>query len=52
MYEVFLMNFGYTKSTHKTLDQAVKAAKKTGFQCTIFKSSDPFNVVKFVSPVR
>ncbi len=51
MYEVFLMNFGYTKSVHKTLDQAVKAAKKTGFQCTIFKSGNPFKILKFVSPV-
>tara|TARA_B100000212_G_C27363741_1_gene529375 strand:- start:101 stop:268 length:168 start_codon:yes stop_codon:yes gene_type:complete len=52
MYSVFLVNFGFTKSVHKTLEEAVKAAKKTGFQCSIFKEGDPsFTVLKWVSPV-
>lgn len=51
MYEVFLVNFGYTHSSHKTIEQAVKAAKKTGFQCSIFNSKNPFEVVRWVSPI-
>ena len=51
MYSVFLVNFGFTKSVHKTLDEAIKAARKTGYQCSIFKQSDPFTIVKWVSPV-
>lgn len=51
MYEVFLANFGYTHSKWPTLEQAVKAAKKTGFQCSIFNSKNPFEVVRWVSAV-
>jgi len=51
MFEVFLINFGYTHSSHKTLAAAVKAAKKTGFQCSIFNSKNPFDLVQWVSPV-
>ena len=28
MFEVFLVNFGYTHSSHPTLEMAQKAAKK------------------------
>lgn len=48
MFEVFLTNFGFTHSSHKTLEDAIKAAKNTGFQCHIFKSSDPFTILKTV----
>jgi hypothetical protein len=51
MFDVFLVNFGYTHSSHKTLAAAVKAAKKTGFQCSIFNSKNPFDLVQWVSPV-
>ena len=37
-YDVFLVNFGYVVSAgHKTLAEAIKAAKKTGFECSIFE---------------
>ena len=51
MFDVFLVNFGYTHSSHKTLELAQKAAKKTGFVCSIFKSDNQIDVVKWVSPV-
>ena len=59
-YDVFLVNFGYVASAgHKTLAEAIKAAKKTGFQCSIFErdasSTSPYDpigkLVKWVSPV-
>jgi len=50
MFDVFLVNFGYTHSSHKTLELAIKAAKKTGFQCSIFKSDNPFDLIKWVCP--
>ena len=57
-YDVFLVNFGYVASAgHKTLAEAIKAAKKTGFQCSIFErdasSTGPYEpigkLVKYVS---
>ena len=60
-YDVFLVNFGYCSSAgHKTLKEAEKAAKKTGFQCSIFEREEttygPYDpvgkLVKWVSPVR
>ncbi len=51
LYEVYLVNQRYTCGAYKTLEQAIKMAKKTGFQCNIFKSNDPFNVIKFVCPI-
>ena len=57
-YDVFLVNFGYvTSAGHKTLAEAIKAAKKTGFQCSIFERDDsstgPYEpigkLVKYVS---
>ena len=59
-YDVFLVNFGYVVSAgHKTLAEAIKAAKKTGFECSIFErdasSTGPYDpigkLVKWVSPV-
>ena len=50
-YEVFLVNFGYVCGAYKTLETAIKMAKKTGFQCSIFKSTDPFTPIKWVSPI-
>ena len=50
-YDVFLVNFGYVISIHKTLKEAEKAARKSGFQCNIFKSTEPFTPIKWVSPV-
>ena len=40
-YEVFLVNFGYVCGAAATLKEAKKIAKKTGFQCSIFKSTEP-----------
>ncbi len=60
-YDVFLVNFGYFASAgHKTLADAIKAAKKTGFQCSIFErdasSTGPYDpigkLVQFVSPIQ
>ena len=57
-YDVFLVNFGYVVSAgHKTLAEAIKAAKKTGFECSIFErdasSTGPYEpvgkLVKYVS---
>ena len=57
-YDVFLVNFGYVASAgHKTLAEAIKAAKKTGFECSIFErdasSTGPYEpigkLVKYVS---
>lgn len=58
-YDVFLVNFGYVISIHKTLKEAEKAARKSGFQCNIFEraenSTGPYDpigkLVKWVSPV-
>ena len=51
-YEVFLTNFGYTCASARTLDEAVRKARKTGFQCNIFRSTDPFKIVKTVCPIN
>ena len=37
LYEVFLVNHGYVCGAYKTLKDAIKMAKKTGFECSIFK---------------
>jgi len=50
-YEVFLTNFGYTCASAKTLEEAVRKARKTGFQCNIFCADNPFKVVKTVCPI-
>tara|TARA_B100000902_G_scaffold190582_1_gene182182 strand:- start:3907 stop:4098 length:192 start_codon:yes stop_codon:yes gene_type:complete len=50
-YEVFLTNHGYTCAGASTLEQAIKIAKNTGFQCNIFKSNDPFTILKSVCPI-
>ena len=50
-YEVFLTSFGYTCGATDTLEKAIKIAKKTGFQCSIFKSTEPFKPIAWVSPV-
>ena len=51
MFEVFLTNFGYTCATASTLEEAIKNARKTGIQCNIFRSNDPFKVIKTVCPI-
>ncbi len=51
MFEVFNAKHGYTHSVgHTTLDAAIKSALKSGFACSIFKSDDPFTIVKWVFP--
>jgi len=50
MFEVFMVNFGFTHSSHPTLEAAKKAAKKTGYQCTIFKKDNPFDIITWVFP--
>lgn len=52
MYSVFLVNFGYTHSTHRTLELARQAAQKTGFVCSIFHDDEPFKVLQWVCPVK
>lgn len=51
LYEVFLMNQNYTCGAFNTLDKAIKKARKTGFQCMIFRSDNPFKPIKYVCPV-
>lgn len=48
MFEVFMTNFGWTHSTHKTLEAAIKSARKTGFDCHIFHKDNPFKILKTV----
>lgn len=50
-FEVFLINHGYTCGAYSTLEQAVKMARKTGFQCNIFRTNNPFTIVKTVCPI-
>lgn len=51
MFEVFNAKNGYTHSVgHTTLDAAIKSALKSGVACSIFKSDDPFTIVKWVFP--
>ena len=52
MYEVFLTNMGYTHSSHRTLDSAIRKARSTGFTCHIFKQDNPFKILKTVCPIR
>jgi len=51
LYEVYLINQRYTCGAYKTLEQAIKMARKTGFQCNIFCSNNPFKIVKHVCPI-
>ena len=37
-FDVFLINFGYVCGCYKTLEQAIKAGKKTGFQFAIYEN--------------
>lgn len=52
MFNVFLTNFGFTHSSHKTLQAAITAARKTGFDCHIFRKDDPFTIVKTIFAIR
>jgi len=38
MFDLFLINFGYVCGSYKTLDQAIKMGKKTGFQFSVYKN--------------
>ena len=51
LYEVYLINQRYTCGAYKTLEQAIKMARKTGFQCNIFRANDPFTILKSVCPI-
>ena len=51
-FEVFLVNFHYTCATAVTLEEAVRKAKNTGFTCNIFRSDNPFRILKTVCPVQ
>ena len=35
---LFLVNFGYVCGSYKTLEQAIKMGKKTGFQYSVYES--------------
>ena len=37
-FDVFLINFGYVCCSYKTLKQAIKMGKKTGFQFAIYEN--------------
>ena len=37
-FDVFLINFGYVCGFYKTLEQAIKACKKTGFEFAIYEN--------------
>ena len=34
-FDLFLINFGYVCGSYKTLEQAIKMGKKTGFQFSV-----------------
>ena len=51
LYEVYLINQRYTCGAYKTLEQAINMARKTGFQCNIFRSNNPFKPIKYVCPI-
>ncbi len=51
LYEVYLSNQRYTGGAYKTLEQAIKMARKTGFQCNIFRANDPFTIIKTICPI-
>ena len=51
LYEVYLINQRYTCGAYKTLEQAINMARKTGFQCNIFRSNNPFKIVKTICPI-
>ena len=38
MFDLFLINFGYVCGSYKTLDQAIKMGKKTGFQFSVYEN--------------
>ena len=38
LYEVFLVNHGYVCGAYKTLETAIKMAKKTGFQFAVYEN--------------
>lgn len=50
-YDVFAQGIG-TMSQHKTLAEAVAKARKYNHPCTIFRSNNPFEVVKWIFPKR
>ncbi len=37
-FDVFLINFGYVCGCYKTLEQAIKAGKKTGFEFAVYEN--------------
>ena len=37
-FDLFLINFGYICGSYKTLEQAIKMGKKTGFQFSVYES--------------
>ena len=43
-FDLFLINFGYVCGSYKTLDQAIKMGKKTGFQFSVYEIF-PFKLV-------
>ena len=51
LYEVYLINHRYTCGAYKTLEQAINMAHKTGFQCNIFRSNNPFKIIKTICPI-
>ena len=38
MFDVFLINMGYVCGSYKTLEQAIKKGRTTGFEFTIYKN--------------
>ena len=43
MFDLFLINFGYVCGSFNNLEDAIKKAKDTGFQCAIYESFQFFS---------
>ena len=43
MFDVFLINFGCVCGSFNNLEDAIKKAKDTGFQCAIYESFQFFS---------
>tara|TARA_Y100000114_G_scaffold46763_1_gene42598 strand:+ start:1551 stop:1703 length:153 start_codon:yes stop_codon:yes gene_type:complete len=48
MYEIFTSATGTMATTYPTLKEAIVAAKKLGYPAHIFKSGDPFTIIKSI----
>lgn len=50
MYDVYVNNSKYTLGTYSTLKKAINKAQSTGKVCSIFRTNNPFAIIKHVFP--